>query len=553
MKLRILLTVLTVVLSPATIFAQKRYAPPRSALPALSQVTEHSMMSHIRFLSDDLLEGRAPATRGDKLTLAYIASHMEELGLKPGGDNGTYFQKVPVLSLTAAPFALKFSKGNESLTLNYKSEFVGTAGKQQASVEINNAEIIFVGFGIEAPEQQWDDYKGIDVKGKVLLMMNNDPPSDDETFFGGAARTYYGRWTYKYEIAARKGAVGAIIVHTRESAGYGWNVVENSWTGEQFELAQKTETPTTLFNGWTTLEASERLVALAGMNLNAMQERAMKRSFTPIPLGITLSTQIATATKNVETANVIGVFEGSDAKLRDEAVIFTAHHDHLGITTPVRGDSINNGALDNASGVSAVLNLAQMFSSLKDKPKRSIVFATVGAEESGLIGSQHYVEHPLFPTATTAANINIDGINVFGPTKDIVVIGYGRSTIDNVVQKVAAWQNRVVKPDQFPAQGSFYRSDQFNFAKAGVPAIFLDNGVDYHGKSPEFGKQVNDEYIKNDYHQPSDDIKSNWVMSGAIQDVQLAFLIALEIANAPSMPAWKKGDEFEGARLRSLK
>lgn len=547
--MKFILVALIVVGSPS--FAQ-RYSPPSSALPALHQVTSGSIMSHVRFLSDDLLEGRAPGTRGDRLTLAYISAQMEKLGLKPGGDNGTYLQKVSVLSLTAAPFALKIAKGNESVSLTYKSEFVGTAGKQQENVEINNAEIVFVGFGIEAPEQQWDDYKGVDVRGKVLLMMNNDPPSDNKAFFGGAARTYYGRWTYKYEIAARKGAVGAIIIHTTESAGYGWNVVQNSWTGEQFELPQKPGSLTTLFNGWTTLEASERLVTMAGMNLRELKERAKDRSFKPIPLGITLSTTIQTAIRNVETANVIGVIEGSDTKWKEEAIIFTAHHDHLGITAPVNGDSINNGALDNATGVSAVLNLARMFSSLKEKPKRSIVFATVGAEESGLIGSQHYVEHPLFPLAKTAANINIDGINVFGPTKDIVIIGYGRSTIDNVVEKVAAWQNRVVKPDQFPAQGAFYRSDQFNFAKAGVPAIFLDNGVDYHGKSPEFGKQVNDEYIKKDYHQPSDEIKPNWDMSGAVQDVQLAFLVALDIANARTMPVWNKGDEFESARLKSL-
>jgi len=530
---------------------QRLFTPPEPAREALKLVTSSSLMGHIRFLSDDLLEGRAPATRGDKLAQAYIASQMEACGLQPGAHDGSYIQRFPVLSLTVDPsLAVTVRSKDQSITLRYGSDFVGAAGKQQPLVEIRDADIVFVGYGIVAPEQKWDDYKGTDVRGKVLLFLNDDPPSDDPKFFGGKARTYYGRWTYKFEIAAQKGAAGAIVIHTNESAGYGWNVVENSWTGEQYELEQKPNTPTTMLNGWTSKAATERLLAMAGHSLPDLMRRAARQTFKPIPLGLKLSASIATTIKRSETANVIGVLPGSDPALKNEAIIFTAHFDHLGITKPVNGDSINNGALDNATGVSALLNLARMFAAMEPKPKRSLVFAAVGAEESGTLGSQYYVENPTVPLANIAANINIDGLNIFGKTKDVVMIGLGRSSIDSVLISVASWQGRVVKPDQFPEQGSFYRSDQFNFARAGIPCMYLDGGVEYIGRPPDFAKQKVDEYITKHYHQPSDEIHSDWDLSGAVEDVQLMFLVANELANAPNMPQWNKGDEFEAARLR---
>lgn len=529
------------------------YAPDPGAVKILNHVTTHSLMGHIRFLSDDLLEGRGPNTRSDKLTQAYIASQMEMLGLQPGGDNGSYLQAFPMVSTTVDPsISLTFKSKGKSIELRNRAEFVGVAGRQQERVEIRDAELVFVGYGIEAPEQDWDDYKNVDVKGKILLFMNNDPAGDDPAFFGGNARTYYGRWTYKYEIAAAKGAAGAIVIHTDESAGYGWNVVENSWSRERFALANDPAGPSTLFNGWTTSAATEKILSLSGHSLDELMKSGESKSFTPVPLGITMSTVVKTTIKTATSANVIGVLPGSDPVLKNEAVVFTAHHDHLGITAPVNGDSINNGAMDNATGVSALLNIAAMFISLDEKPKRSIVFAAVGAEESGTLGSEHYVLNPLFPMSKTAANINIDGMNVLGKTGDVIMIGYGKSNIDKILEDVAGWQKRIVKPDQFPEQGAFYRSDQFNFAKAGVPCMYLRAGLDYIGKPPEFAQEKVREYVRTRYHQPSDEITPDWDLSGAVEDIQLTFLVGHDIANRKEAPRWNAGDEFETARLKSL-
>jgi Zn-dependent M28 family amino/carboxypeptidase len=551
MKPRSLL-LLAFTLTCSALFSQsQRYTPDRNARAVLDLLSPHALFGHIRILSSDLFEGRAPSTRGDKLAQTYIAAQMEVAGLKPAGDAGTYIQRFPIVSLTADPsLAPTFKTIHDTLTLAYGKEFVGTSGKQQQRVEVRDAEVVFVGYGIEAPEQKWNDYKDVDVRGKVLLFLNNDPPSDDPRFFGGKARTYYGRWTYKYEIAAQKGAAGAIIIHTTESAGYGWNVVENSWTGEQFELARDPSTPATLLNGWITQGVAERLLKLSGHTLDALMKSAERRDFKPVPLDMTLSAGVTTAIKASETANVIGVLPGNDPALQNEAIVFTAHFDHLGITKPVNGDSINNGALDNATGVSAILNLARMFSSLKQKPKRTLVFAAVGAEESGTLGSQYFVEHPIVPLAKIAADVNIDGINIFGKTKDIVMVGYGKSTIDEIVRRVAGWQHRTVKPDQFPEQGSFYRSDQYNFARVGIPCLYLDSGVEFIGKPADFALKKVNEYIEKHYHQPSDEMRDDWDLSGAVEDLQLTFLVAYEIANAKEMPAWTKGDEFEAARLR---
>lgn len=532
---------------------QARYTPPAAAQEVLKLITTNSLMGHIRFLSDDLLEGRAPGTRGDKLAQTYIAAQMEALGLQPGGNDGTFIQRFPILSLTADPsLSITIASKDRVMTLQYGSEFVGAAGVQQPLVEVRDAEIVFVGYGIVAPEQKWDDYKGTDVRGKVLLFLNDDPPSADPSFFGGKGRTYYGRWTYKFEIAAEKGAAGAIVIHTRESAGYGWNVVENSWTGEQFELERRADAAATRFNGWTSTATTEKILAQAGYSLSELTKRAASRSFKPLPLGLRLSTTIRTAIKRSETANVLGVLAGADSVLKHEAIILTAHFDHLGITKPVNGDSINNGALDNATGVSALLEIARLFASMPERPRRSLVFAAVGAEESGTLGSQYYVENPTFPLQKIAANINIDGLNIFGRTKDVVMIGLGKSTIDSTLKAVASWQGRAVKPDQFPEQGSFYRSDQFNFARVGIPCMYLDGGVEYLGRPADFAKQKVDEYIMRHYHQPSDEIHDDWDLRGAVEDVQLMFLVANELANAADMPRWNKGDEFEAARLRML-
>ncbi|MDH4069452.1 MAG: M28 family peptidase [Ignavibacteria bacterium] len=529
------------------------FTPSEDALRSMQAIGHSSLMSHIRFLSHDLLEGRAPGTRGDLLSQTYIASQMELIGLKPGAEDGSYFQQVPVISMTADPsMTFRISGDGSELLLEYRKDFVAVAGKQQEEISVKDAEIVFVGYGIDAPEQNWDDYKGVDVRGKILLMMNNDPAPDDPKEFAGKARLYYGRWTYKYEIAARKGAIGAIIIHTRESAGYGWNVVESSWSGEQFELGQDPSAATSLINGWTTLEATRRILEKAGVDYDELIASALDRSFKPVPLGVALSTSIKTRIRKVMTTNVLGLLPGSDPELKKEVVIYSAHYDHLGVGNPVAGDSIHNGALDNATGVSALLNIAAAFTYQQTPPRRSLLFAAVGAEESGLIGSKYYAEHPTFPPGRIAANINMDGLNIFGPTRDVIMVGLGKSSMDDVLKKVADWQGRVVKPDQFPEQGFFYRSDQFNFAKIGVPCMYLEAGMEYIGKPENFGKEMVEEYIQKHYHQPSDEIADDWVLTGAVEDVQLMYLVGHIVADQDAMPVWNKGDEFEAARKRAL-
>jgi hypothetical protein len=531
------------------LFSQKSYTPTPDALTALRTMTTGSVIAPIRFLSHDLLEGRAPGSRGDLLARTYIAAEMEQLGLKPGSAEGTFVQRVPIVAMRTSPSTtLSISRGSTDLELKFGSEFIGFSAIQQERTKIQNAEIVFVGFGIVAPEQGWDDYKGVDVKGKVILMLNNDPPSEDPRVFGGSARTYYGRWTYKYEIAEKKGALGALIIHTTESAGYGWQVVQTTWSGNRFQLASDPGESGTLLNGWLTHEATERVLKLSVLRYSDLEERARKKSFTPVPLGLRLSTTINSSLLPVETSNIIGVLPGRDPQLKNEAVIFTAHYDHLGIVEPVNGDSIANGAMDNAAGVSGLLNVARAFSSLPEAPRRSIVFAAVGAEESGLIGSAYYASRPTFPPERIAANINIDGMNIFGRTRDIIMIGLGKSSLDETLRSAATWQNRTVMPDPFPELGLFYRSDQFNFAKIGVPCMFLRAGMEYIGKPPEFGREKSQEYVKYHYHQPSDEITDQWDMSGAVEDLQLMFLVGLAVADDNQMPAWNRGDEFESAR-----
>ena len=523
----------------------------KNARVGLERITPNLIESHIRFLSDDLFEGRAPATRGDRLTMHYIASQFLRMGLEPGY-RGSFYQPVPIVGITADPsMILRASNGDEAIEYKFYDEFVGFSGIQAPEVSAEG-EAIFVGYGIVAPEQNWDDYKGVDVSGKVLLMMNNDPAGDDPNFFGGKARLYYGRWTYKYEIAAAKGAVGALVIHTTESAGYGWNVVQNSWFGEQSFLADSREAPVPL-KGWLTEESTKRLLQLSGHDLAALQEMAQRRDFTPVPLGTRISTTIQSTIRRLETANVLGLLRGSDPVLRDEVVIFTAHHDHLGVGKAVDGDSIYNGALDNASGVGALLAVAEAFAALPDRPKRTLLMMTVGAEEQGLLGSQYYSEHPTFPPGKIAGNINIDGLNVFGLTNDIIMVGKGRSTFDNIVDKAAKLMDLVVKPDQFPEQGFFYRSDQFNFAKIGVPPVYFDQGLDFIGKPEGYGKRLVETYIEENYHQPSDEVQPDWNYRGAEQQTEFNFLIGYLAANEKEMPRWNPGDEFEAARKKALR
>jgi Zn-dependent M28 family amino/carboxypeptidase len=520
---------------------------------AFTAINAHVFQSHLKFLASDLLEGRAPATRGDAVTEKYLVSQLQLLGLEPGGENGTYFQQFPILGTTANhSMELVARRGAKEERFKFREDFVGFSGTQDEDVDVTNAEIVFVGYGIVAPEQKWDDYKGVDVAGKVLLMMNDDPPGNDPKFFGGKARTYYGRWTYKYEIAARKKAAGAIIIHTNESAGYPFQVVQTSWTGENFSLADSKEDPIQL-KAWLSASASKRLAAMSGRSLEVMMKAAQSRKFKPIPLGTNVSVHIHNTFRKMTTANVAGLLRGRDTVLSKEVVIFTAHFDHLGIVQPVNGDSIDNGAVDNASGVSMVLSLAQGFTHLSQRPRRSLLFLLVGGEEAGTLGSEYYAAHPTFPAGKIAADINLDGVNMFGETRDISMIGKGRSTIDDAVNKAAKVAGFVVKPDQFPEEGMFYRSDQFSFAAVGVPTAYFDPGIDFVGKPADWGMKMAEEYNDYNYHQPSDEIRSDWTYEGTIQEAKFYFHLAYLLAGQPEMPQWNKGDEFEAVRLKSLK
>jgi Zn-dependent M28 family amino/carboxypeptidase len=422
---------------------------------------------------------------------------------------------------------------------------------QEEKATIDGAEVVFVGYGIQAPEYRWDDYKGMDLKGKVLLMLNNDPEWDPK-LFEGERRLYYGRWTYKYESAARQGAAGAIIIHTIPSAGYPWQVVQTSWSGQQFELPAEGE-PRIQVAAWTTEDGAKALAKLGGKDLDQLREAARSRDFRPVPLGVTTSLALTNTVSSVETANVGGLLRGSDPALKDEVVVYTAHHDHLGIGEPnAQGDRIYNGALDNATGTSQVLAIARAFQALPEPPRRSILFLFVAAEEQGLLGSEYYAKHPTFPPGKIAANLNYDGGNIWGRALEVAFIGYGKSSLDALVERHAARQDRKVVGDQFPDRGFYYRSDQFNFAKIGVPAVYLDNGTLFRGKPPEWGKEQLEAYEATNYHQPSDELTPDWSFEGMVEDARLGFFVGLEVAETPELPAWNPGDEFEAARKAAL-
>ncbi len=511
------------------------------------------LRAHVRFLSHDLLEGRGPGTRGDALGQAYIASQFEALGLKPAGTDGTYFQQFDLVGITSHPQALAFrGPGSAAAELKFHEDFIAVSGVQAPEAKLDASELVFVGYGIQAPEYGWDDFKGMDLRGKTLLILNSDP-EDDPALFAGRARLWYGRWDYKYEQAAKVGAAGAIIIHTTPSAGYPWQVVQTSWTGEQFELPAA-EGPRVQVKAWTTEAATRRVLQLVGAELDSLRAAAQKRDFRPVPLGVTVSTRLGNEVRRRPTANVLGLLPGGDPRLSPEVVLYSAHHDHLGKKEGGKEgeDTIYNGALDNASGVAAMLAVARAFRALPQPPRRSILFAAVAAEEQGLLGSQYLAEHPPVPPGRVAANINIDGANIHGRTKDLTVIGLGKSSLDATITALAKLQGRVVKADQLSDRGFFYRSDQFNFAKLGIPAAYFGSGMDFVGRPEGWGKQQREAFEAKHYHQPSDELRPEWDFSGAVEDVRLYFLLGAHVARTPDMPRWNRGDEFEAPRLRSL-
>ncbi|HEU4591104.1 MAG TPA: M28 family peptidase, partial [Steroidobacteraceae bacterium] len=416
---------------------------------------------------------------------------------------------------------------------------------------IKDAELVFVGYGIDAPEYRWNDFKGVDVKGKVLVMLNNDPDWDPK-LFAGNTRLYYGRWTYKYESAARHGAAGAIIIHTTPSAGYPWQVVQSSWGGTQFELPDEGE-PRIQLKGWATEDAARRLLKAGGADLDQLVKQARSRNFKPVPLNLHTSIAFENEISRVKTANVAGLLPGSDPKLKDEVVIYSAHHDHFGIGEPDKtGDKIYNGAEDNAAGCAQLLAIARAMAALPERPRRSVLFLFVAGEEQGLLGSKYYSLHPTFAPGRIAANINYDGGNFLGRTRDVTQVGAGKSSLDAIARALVEKQGRVLVPDQNPDKGYYYRSDQFSFAKIGVPALYFDEGTDYIGKPAGWGKQKHDEWTEHIYHQPSDELTDEWVFDGMIEDAMIGFEAGWLVAQADEMPTWNPGDEFEAARKKAL-
>ena len=523
-----------------------------SAEAAAATISADYMRGIVMEISDDSYEGRGPGSRGDEKARRWLAEQLEALGLEPGAEDGSWQQVFELVGVNASqPATLTFEGHGKSLTLKQNEQFIVSSGVQSERAEINDAELVFVGYGIQAPEFDWDDYKDVDVSGKVVVLMNNDPDWDDE-LFAGETRLWYGRWDYKYLTAAQQGAIGAIIIHTQPSAGYPYQVVQTSWTGEQFQLPAGDEARSQV-EGWLTEDASRELMAMAGFDLDELREAAYNRDFKPVPLGVTVSIEMDVHINRAQSANVLALLPGSDPELKDEVVIYTAHHDHLGIGTPdENGDDIYNGAMDNATGVAQIMAIAKAFKALPEAPRRSVLFALVGAEEQGLLGSQWYAENPTFVPGKIAANLNYDGGNLWGHTHDITYIGLGKSSIDQIMMAIAKEQGRVVKPDQFADRGSFYRSDQFNFAKIGVPAMYLDTGTDFIDRPPDWGREQQEHFTDVNYHQPSDEYDPNWNFEGMVSDALLGFWTGLAIANADEMPTWNPGDEFEAARLEAL-
>jgi Zn-dependent M28 family amino/carboxypeptidase len=538
-------------------------APSAAAVPlsGLPDVDADAVLAHTKVLSSDEFGGRGPGTKGEELTVQYLTDQFKKIGAKPGNSDGTYVQKVPLVGITPVPAPLIVKKGAAVQRLRWKDDVVAWTKHVADSASIDNSELVFVGYGVVAPEYNWDDYKGLDAKGKTLVMLVNDPPVTvspgsselDPKVFGGKAMTYYGRWTYKYEIGAEKGAAAVLIVHETGPAGYPFEVVQNKVT-EQFDLVTPDKNlGRASIEGWVSLDQGKNLLKMAGQDFDALKKQAASRDFKPVPLGVTASMTIRNKLRTIDSQNVVAKIDGSDPALKDQFVVYTAHWDHLGTDSTLKGDQIFNGAKDNAVGTAGLLEIAHAFTKLPSPPKRSILFVSVTAEEQGLLGSQYYTVTPIYPLARTLANINMDGLNVNGRTKDLTLIGYGASDLDDYTRDAAAEQGRVIRPDPEPEKGFYYRSDHFNFAKEGVPALDPDEGIDFVGKPPDFGQKVRDDYNENRYHKPSDEVSPDWDLSGAKEDLKVFFAVGYRVAQATRFPDWKPGNEFKAKRDAQLK
>lgn len=517
----------------------------------IHEITGPRIRAHVKFLASDRLEGRGVGTRGGELTEDYLATQLALFGIKPAGDRGTYFQTVPMIGVTTQPGAgLTIRRNGQTLNLNWAEEFVGTTQRQVQSEEFE-ADAVYVGHGIVAPEYNWNDYKDVDVTGRFVVLFTNEPRSEDPALFGGKALTYYGRWTYKYEQALRQGARGVLIVHTTPTAGYGWDVVRSSWGKEDPQMTLQPGQPALGMAGWITQQAGERLFTLAGKKLDELLNAADSRDFRPIPLGLRIRAKIPASLRPVESRNVVGIVPGSDPEKTGEAVVFSAHWDHLGIGTPVEGDKIYNGAVDNATGCGLVLEIARAWSQLARKPRRSAVFLFVTAEESGLRGSEFYGRHPAIPAARTTLNLNYDALFPLGRTRDVVVTGAERTTAWPLVQEMARRFQLEIKPDPRPEQGSYYRSDHFSLARVGIPAFTIKQGNEFLGQKEGYGGEAFRLYNTKRYHQPSDEFEENWNFAGLEHMGRFGFSIGLSAAERDTLFTWNPGDEFRSAREQS--
>jgi Zn-dependent M28 family amino/carboxypeptidase len=521
------------------------------AIAAFQRIDPERIRAHVRFLSDDLLEGRGTGQRGGDIAGQYIATQFALYGLKPAGDNGTYMQKVPMVGVTPQPattFALVPARGGAD-DLKALDQYVAYDQTQQTQSDVN-AEIVYVGYGIEAPEYNWDDYKGTDVKGKVLLMLVNEPPSDDVKFFKGKALTYYGRWTYKYEQAARKGAVGAILIHRTDMASYPWEVVRSSNSGEKSFL-KLDGTPKLKVASWIQLDVAKQLASSAGMDLDKMMADARSRDFHPVALPAKLKAHMVSKVRPFESNNVIAMLPGLDRKL-NEAVMYTAHYDHLGVRPDMPGDNIYNGANDNATGCGILLELAHVFSLAAQRPRRSILFTAVTAEEQGLLGSEYLGKHPPIPASKIALDLNYDDVPPLGAPEEVEVSGSERTTFYPTVQALSKEFRLNIRPDSRPEAGHYYRSDHFSLARVGIPAFSINEGMKYKGHDVAWGTQQADEFTAKHYHQPSDEYHPEMDFTGDAAMARFGFALGWQAASMPNLVGWEKGDEFEAARMKSM-
>ncbi len=524
---------------------------------AVNAIDAAGLLDHIKVLGSDKFEGRAPGSKGEEESVNYITAQFKELGLKPGNPNGSYTQEVPMAGILTKPTA-DFTVGGKKMELNSPNDFVAFTQQITPEITLENSEMVFVGYGVVAPEYGWDDFKGVDVKGKTVVFLINDPPVADpkdpsrldEKMFKGKAMTYYGRWSYKYEIAAEKGAVAAVIVHETIPAAYPWTVVENSNSTANFVIDAPDKNMSTIgIRSWIQLETARKLFAAAGKNYDELKKAALSKDFKPVSLGAKASFTLRNEITHFKSHNVLGKLEGSDAQKKDEYIIYSAHWDHLGRDTKLKGDQIYNGALDNASGVAAILEIARAFTKLPQPPPRSILFMATTAEESGLLGAKYYAENPLYPLAKTLADINIDGVNPWGKTRDIEDMAAGNSTLDDLLAENAKRAGRVAKPNSEPEKGTFFRADQFEFAKVGVPALYIGSKPkDYIGQPADFGKKKSDDYTLHHYHQVSDEVNPAWDLSGAVEDMRLLFEVGNQVANDEKYPTWLDGSEFKAKR-----